>query len=405
MTAFPAAPLASDLDVLVGFLSADQGFQAAFDRETSRDRFPVGELFQLPADMEPRVGHERWVVPSLTTPAALAAWLGISLPELEWFSDCQGREARVPPGPLRHYHYQWLIRRSGKVRLLEIPKPRLKALQRRVLREIVDPIPAHPAVHGYCRGRSVATYAVPHAGKQVVVRFDLRDFFPSIRASRIHGLFRGAGYPAPVARLLRGLCTNAAPLDTLEAVPQSAPSDYRSSIRSLYRFAHLPQGAPTSPALSNLCAYRLDCRLTGLAERLDGVYTRYADDLAFSGGAPMERRVRAVQVAVCRIALEECFEVHTRKTRFMRRGVRQQLAGIVLNVHSNVPRCEFDRLKALLHNCARHGPQGQNRAGHSNFQAYLAGRISYVTMINHQRGQRLRELFDQIAWNEPGPAD
>src|SRR6266446_5572440 len=181
----------------------------------------------------------------------------------------------------------------------------------------------------------------------MVLHFDLRDFFPSVRAARVHAVFRTAGYPVPVARLLTGLCTNVVPSDVWRA----APGEGNRQPWSLYRFPHLPQGAPTSPALANLCAYRLDCRLAALARALGAWYTRYADDLAFSGDAVLERGAQRFQVQVCRIALEEGFEVHTRKTRFMRQGVRQQVAGIVLNVRPNVCRKEYDRLKAILFNC------------------------------------------------------
>jgi hypothetical protein len=334
-----------------------------------------------------------WPVPALATPGALAAWLGLEPGELDWFADCQGREARTPPGPLRHYTYRWLARRSGGVRLLEVPKARLKALQRRLLHDLLDHIPPHDCAHGYRRGRSVISYAAPHAGRAVVLRFDLRDFFPSIRRARIHALFRTAGYPPAVARLLAGLCTNSVPADVWEAAGVRTPAD-----RLLYSSGHLPQGAPTSPALANLCAHRLDRRLAGLARSVEARYTRYADDLAFSGSAGLERSTRRFQVLVCRIALEEGFEVHTRKSRFMRRGVRQQLAGVVLNAHPNVRRDEFDRLKAILWNCVRQGPASQNRAGHADFQAHLAGRIAYVTQINPARGRKLRDLFEQICW-------
>jgi hypothetical protein len=140
--------------------------------------------------------------------------------------------------------------------------------------------------------------------------------------------------------------------------------------------------------------------LLGLARALGGNYTRYADDLVFSGGKDLERGARRFHVHVCRIALEEGFEVNTRKSHFMRQGVRQQVAGVVLNVHPNLRRTEYDRLKAILTNCVRQGPSGQNRAGHTDFRAHLAGRIAHVTMLHAERGQRLRRLFEQIDWSD-----
>jgi hypothetical protein len=337
-------------------------------------------------------------VPPLPDTAALAAWLDLSPSMLDWFADCQGREAKVPAGPLRHYTYRWQAKRLGKARLLEMPKQRLKALQRRILHKILDPLLPHPAVHSYCADRSIASYVAPHTGRRLVLRMDLRDFFPSIRPSRVHALFLRLCYPTSVARLLTGLCTNVVPLEVCEAAPELAGHGQLSRQRLLFHRAHLPQGAPTSPALANFCAYNLDCRLTALARAAGAHYTRYADDLAFSGDAELERCARRLHVLACRIALEEGFEVHTRKTRFMRQAIRQQLCGVVVNHHTNLRRDEYDRLKAILHNCIRHGPGSQNRANHPNFQAYLLGRIAYVAMLNPAHGRRLRIQFDQIQW-------
>jgi len=266
-----------------------------------------------------------------------------------------------------------------------MPKQRLKAIQRRILHEILDLIPPHEAAHGFRRGRSIASFVACHAGRDIVLRFDLRDFFPSFRPSRVHALFLKAGYPRAVSRLLTGLCTTVASCEVAPAY-------------DAYSSPHLPQGAPTSPALANLCAYRLDCRLTGLARKLGAHYTRYADDLAFSGGKELERCARRFQIAVCRIALKEGFEVHTQKSRFMRRSVRQQLAGVVLNARPNVQRADYEELKAILHNCIRHGPDTQNREGHPDFRSHLLGRIGYVAMLHPARGAKLRAKFSQISW-------
>jgi hypothetical protein len=338
-----------------------------------------------------------WQLPALPTTAALAEWLGLTPGELKWFADCQRRLRQAPPGPLRHYTYRWRLTRR-KARLLEVPKSRLKALQRRLLKELLDRIPAHDAAHGYRPGRGGGTCVAPHTGRAIVVCLDLRDFFPSVRAARVRALFRTAGYPDPVARLLTGLCTTSTPADVLDAPAGEGDARPTESTRRRFAEPHLPQGAPTSPALANLCAYRLDCRLAELARAAGADYTRYADDLIFSGGGGLERGARRFHVHVCRIALEEGFEVHTRKSRFLRQGVRQQVAGVVLNARPNVRRQDYDRLKATLTNCARHGPQGQNREHHPDFRAHLAGRIAHVAGLHPERGRRLRQLFERIDW-------
>jgi hypothetical protein len=147
-----------------------------------------------------------------------------------------------------------------------------------------------------------------------------------------------------------------------------------------------------------MCFYRADCRLTGLAESAGARYTRYADDLAFSGGEDFERRVKRFSWHVAAILQEEGFEVHHRKTRIMRQGVRQHLAGVVTNRRLNVWRQDFDRLKAILTNCVRHGPESQNREGHVDFRAHLTGRVAWVESINPEKGKRLRAILDRIAW-------
>jgi hypothetical protein len=388
---FPTAP--PTLPPLQAFLLRDEKFLAACSRHLHAGETLVCRLFWLAAAMSPAPGSPvTWPVPSLPTTGALAGWFGLDPGRLDWFSDCQGREARSPSGPLRHYLYRWLPGRRGKRRLLEQPRPLLKALQRKILHEILALIPSHEAAHGYRPRRSVVSYAAPHVGQRIVLRMDVRDFFPSVRAARVRNLFEVAGYPPEVARLLTGLCTNVVPPDTW-------PKDATPDERLRFRTPHLPQGAPTSPALANLCAYRLDCRLAGLARKVGATYTRYADDLAFSGAHQLEQSARRFQVAVCRVLLEEGFEINTRKTRFMRRSGRQSLAGVVVNERTNCRRADFDRLKAILCNCVRHGPAGQNREGVADFRAHLAGKIAHLTQLNPARAERLQELFARIDWS------
>jgi hypothetical protein len=223
----------------------------------------------------------------------------------------------------------------------------------------------------------------------------LREFFPSIRSSRVRALFHTLGYPDAVARLLTGLCTNSVPI---EVFADQVDGEGPAAIGDAFEVPHLPQGAPTSPALANLCGFRLDCRLAGLARRQGVQYTRYADDLVFSGDREFERNLARFRVFVCAIVLNEGFAIRRRKTRVMRSGCRQEVTGIVVNQRLNVPRQEFDRLKAILHNCVTLGPQEQNREGHGNFREHLRGQIAYFQMIHPVKGERLRMLFDRIDW-------
>ena len=125
-------------------------------------------------------------------------------------------------------------------------------------------------------------------------------------------------------------------------------------------------------------------------------YTRYADDLAFSGDEEFARCVERFSVQVARIVAEEGFAVNHRKTRVMRRSVRQHLAGLVVNERANVRRTDSDTLKAILTNCVRLGVESQNREGHADFRAHLTGRVAFVKAVNPEKGKKLERLLDKI---------
>ena len=350
--------------------------------------------------MQPVAAADGWHIPEIETPGALAEWLGVTYGELRWFADLKGLAYKNNQPLLSHYHYRVLAKQSGGVRLIEAPKPRLKGMQRQILARILEQVPPHSAAHGFVKGRSIKTFVGPHVSRRVVLRMDLQDFFPTFSAARIGGVFRTLGYPEAVADLLGGICTNAAPRDVWTQASAETDTVQLQQVHSVYIRPHLPQGAPTSPALANICTYRLDCRLAGLAKSVGAEYTRYADDLAFSSNdALFERRIETFSIHVAGILILEGFTVHFRKTRVMRQGVRQYLAGLVTNQRTNVIRADFDRLKATLTNCVRLGPESQNREAHPRFRSHLEGRVGFVEMINPARGERLRRIFEQIQWS------
>jgi RNA-directed DNA polymerase len=382
---------------VVQFLLRDGGFRRALARHSRQ--LEVVEWLTESQRMQPVAAAAAWDIPAIESTGALSDWLLLDYGELAWFADLKGLGYQRNQPRLRHYHYQVRIKRAGSIRLIEAPKVRLKKLQRKILAGILDRIPPHPAAQGFLKGRSIKTFADPHVGQRVVLRMDLLDFFPSIAGARIQALFRTMGYPESVADLLGGICTNATPRDVWKTgAAFDVPSAHLREARDVYARPHLPQGAPTSPALANLCAYRLDCRLAGLARSAGAQYTRYADDLAFSGGEAFAQCVERFSTHVAVILQEEGFRVHHRKTRIMRRAVRQHLAGLVVNRRLNVRRADFDRLKAILTNCVRLGPENQNREARPYFRAHLEGRVGFVESIHAAKGQRLRAIFEQIRW-------
>lgn len=337
-------------------------------------------------------------LPTLANTRQLADWLGVSIGQLDWFADVRGREALQESGTLRNYRYRWFEKRAGGQRLIESPKPRLKELQRQILHEILDHVPVHATAHAFCAGRSIRTCALPHVQQPAVLRIDLRHFFPSITRPRVSSLFFACGYSNSVARTLAAICTNVVPdvvLKSLRTARGSSTSADRNALRH-YANPHLPQGAPTSPALANLIAYRLDVRLSALAARFGLNYTRYADDLTFSGRTAVLNTGSRFRVLALAIVIDEGFHIRHRKTRLTTQAGQQRVCGVVVNNHVNSVRQDYDNLRAILHNCRRFGPVSQNLEQHPQFQAQLLGRIAHISQLNPARGKKLRELFSQI---------
>jgi hypothetical protein len=389
---------------LIALILSDKTFRTAMRRSKQLAIVrPTLEPAQPPARAEPIA---RWNLPSLASDGDLAAWLGLGVGELAWFAGVHGGERNAGPGKLRHYRFVIVDKDNGNIRLLEAPRPRLRELQRKILRDILDRVPAHSSAHGFVRGRGIASFARPHVKKAMVLRVDLQSFFSSIPAPRIFALFSTLGFPERVARLLTGLTTIETPSDVLASLPKPTTESSaleRRRLVTLLRERHLPQGAPTSPALANLCGLALDRRLDALALTMGATYTRYADDLVLSGGEEFARGATRAVESIRAIAREEGFSINDAKTRWMRASSRQRVAGVVVNEKLGVARDAFDRLKATLHNCAKTGPEAQNREGVADFRAHLLGKVAHVAHLDPRRGARLRAFFDSIRWDEQPP--
>lgn len=382
----------ADLDSLGAHLAALPGLQEALVSE----QVPrIRRLILRPPQMRPRpLGLDDCALPALQTPADLAACLGLEPARLDWLtSPTLAWRTDHRRNTCEHYHAHLHAKAQRGVRLIEAPKADLKQAQRRLLAEVLHRVPPHEAAWGFVPGRSVAGHAAAHAGQAFVMRFDLKDFFPSISAARIHALWHTLGYPPALVRTLTALCTTRTPRPVLDALRERQALDWWGAKR--LAAAHLPQGAPTSPALANLCAFRLDLRLDGLAWAFSAHYTRYADDLVFSGPAALRQRSGALRAWVAGIVADEGFTLHPDKTRAMPRHQQQRVAGVVVNERPNMPRLEYERLKAALHQSALHGPGADAAA---ELRAQLLGRVAWAAQLNPARGEKLQRLFDRIVW-------
>jgi RNA-directed DNA polymerase len=319
-------------------------------------------------------------LPVLSTPADLAAALGIEVSRLRWLA------FHAEASAVSHYVYFMVPKKSGGERLLSAPHASMAAAQRWILDHILAKLAAHDAAHGFVPGRSILTNARPHVGSAVVLNCDLCDFFPSITANRVIGFFRQIGYSPAVATIM-GLLTTECP--RRKVLFRGEPWYVATGSRGL------PQGACTSPALSNLISRRLDARLHGIARRLGWTYTRYADDITLSAKEPSER-IGYMLARVCHIAENEGFAVNEKKTRVLRQSARQGITGVVTNVTLSVPRPLRRRLRAILHNASRTGLTAQNRKRHPHFRAWLDGTIAYIRMINPEQAERLAQQLRDL---------
>ena len=360
-------------------------------------------------------------LPVLATPADVAAALKLSIPRLRWLA------FHADASPVSHYARFTVPKRSGGERLLSAPMAELAAAQEWVLVNVLEKVPPHAAAHGFVRGRSTVSNAAPHVHKKIVVNTDLKDFFPTITFPRVAGLFRELGYSPAVATIFALLCTDAPRKPVTYA---GKPFFVAAGPRAL------PQGACTSPAISNLVARRLDARLSGIAAKMGWTYTRYADDITLSTGSPAGAtpaspssgaagegratpaspqpdgggsaagpdgaRDPAAQVGymlarVRHIAGDEGFAVNHAKTRVLRPSTRQLVTGVVVNDRPGVDRNTVRRLRAILHRAKSEGLEAQNREKIPHFRAWVGGMIAYVHMVNPRQAKPLREAFEQLA--------
>ncbi|WP_422929578.1 reverse transcriptase family protein [Singulisphaera sp. PoT] len=323
-------------------------------------------------------------LPPLGSVGQLAEALGMTVAELRWLTYHRDVASMI------HYARFTIPKRDGSERAIWAPMPKLKEAQRWILRNIVEKLLVHGSVHGFLAGRSTYTNAAAHKNPDLVVKVDIKDFFPTVTLPRVKGVFRKAGYREEVATLLALLCT--------ESPREVVQHDGKTFFVALGPRC-LPQGAPTSPALTNTLGLRMDRRLAGLARKLGWRYTRYADDLTFSlpvghSGPP---NVGKLLGSIRRIVEGEGFKVHPDKTAVSRSGGCQRITGLVVNGNAppRVPRDFKRRLRAAIHNRlqGKPSPEGESLSN-------LIGWAAYIHMADPVVGARYLAELDRLDGRE-----
>lgn len=356
--------------------------QERYERATAWQRRHASELLYLGAGVSAglnaaqsdQVKLARHGLPAINQALELAAAMGLSLPELRFLA-FERRVSRIS-----HYRRFAMPKKTGGERIISAPMPRLKRAQYWVLDNVLARVPVHPAAHGFIKQRSIVSNALPHVGQAVVINLDLKNFFPSIGMPRIKGVFSELGYSEQLATTLALLCTE-------------SPTEEVSVDGERFFVAHgmraLPQGAPSSPALTNILCRRLDARLQGCAAKLGFTYTRYADDLTFSGDAGARKLAGKLLWRVKQIIADEGFTPHPEKQHVMRSAQRQSVTGVVVNDKPSLERQTLRRFRATLFQVEQDGPQGKQWNGNENVLDALEGYAQFIKMVDAAKGAPL----------------
>ena len=321
-------------------------------------------------------------LPALAAASDVAKAIGTDEKELAWLT-----YERIAANQ-DHYSRFAIPKKKGGVRVISSPKPRLRVAQTWLLKSVLEPLPVHDAAMAFRPGLSVKDNAERHAGRSVLVKVDLKDFFPSVGVARVKRLFQSFGYNEGVATILALIATES------PRVPVTLDGGARKWVAVGGRC--LPQGACTSPAITNLLCRRLDGRLAGAAESMGFNYTRYADDLIFShekADAPVGMLLSLVRDIIG----HERFVVNDEKTSVLRPQHRQNVTGVVVNARDGeaaaalprVSRDDLRRFRAILHQCDRDGFEKVTANLGRDAQSYARGYYSFVRMVSAEQAEKI----------------
>lgn len=288
-----------------------------------------------------------------------------------------------------HYKRFNVAKKTGGFRTISAPMPRLKAAQYWILEHVLYKVTSHEAAHGFVPEKSIVSNAKAHVGQEVVINLDLKDFFPSIAYKRVKGMFRALGYSEQIATIFGLLCTE----PQVDEVEIDGETYYVAKSERV-----LPQGAPTSPAVTNIMCYRMDKRFAGAAKALDFNYTRYADDLTFSASGKALGDVGRVLWQSNEIIKDEGFTLHPDKVKVMRKGRRQEVTGIVVNEKISLNRKTLKKFRAVLHKIEMNGIDGVTW-GNGHILNTIQGYANYIGMVDAEKGKPYIERVNAILAN------
>ncbi len=262
-------------------------------------------------------------------------------------------------------------KKAGGWREIEAPEDELKVRQTWIKENILDKVHVSSHAMGFRCNTSIYDNALPHVNKALVMNVDIKDFFPSIPYKKVFKIFVYLGYTKQVSHLLTKMCTNAKGV--------------------------LPQGAPTSPVISNIVMLKLDRRLGELAKKMNCAYTRYADDITFSGS----EYISSAMPLICKIINEEGFKINQKKVRFQYSNQRQEVTGLTVNKKVSLPKTKIRELENAIYYCKKYGVQEHMNRIECNrtfYKEHLYGMAYFFIMIDKEKGSTYLKKLDEIEW-------
>lgn len=260
----------------------------------------------------------------------------------------------------KYYKVYKIKKNGGGERIIRQPNYQLKAIQGWILYNILQQLHVSTVCKGFQKGESIKNNVKPHVGAKIVICFDIEEFYTNINSDRIWYIFRNAGYSRRISLLFTSLCT------------------YDS---------FLPQGAPTSPKLSNLACWRLDQRLLGLTSKYGFVYTRYADDITLSAQSYSIFKIASLTKQIIE---SEGFNLNENKTRIMGPSSQQKITGLVLNQTGfGIGRKKYRELRAAIYNISCFTEENKDM----ELIQHIRGWLSYVRDVDPKRYKMLSDYI------------
>lgn len=272
---------------------------------------------------------------------------------------------------IKNYRSFYIPKKTKGYRKIEAPTEHLLQIQRWINKNVLAKINVSDSAKGFKKNSSIIENAKPHVNKQLVINLDLKDFFHSIKYGQVFRLFIYLGYTREVSHLLTKLCTNS---DNV-----------------------LPQGAPTSPALSNIIMLKLDKRLSTLANKFNAEYTRYADDITFSGN----RNISKMIPIIFKIVEDEDLNINYDKFRLQYSNQTQIVTGLVVNKKITIPKRLKKELDNAIYFCRKFGVDEHMRninCTKTFYKEHLYGIAYFIKMINNESGEKYLTELDKIEW-------